>query len=91
MAIDVGDGVGALVLYAGAERAGLEVEIHPIGQPELRRHVWVLEREVGSATVFAAVFGSLDEGRYGICAVKGGEAVSEVAIAGGTVTEARWA
>jgi len=105
VAIDVGDGFGALVLYAGAERGGLEVEIFPDAEPNRRQHVWVLERELGKAanaanagkaakagkaTVFAAVFPSLPEGRYCICDAKGGVPTQQVDVAGGTVTEARW-
>jgi hypothetical protein len=88
--VDIGDGVGALVLHADADREWLEPEIHPIDEPDKRQHVWVLERLVGSGTVFAAVFPSLPEGRYGVCAPDGVAAAQEVEIVGGTVTEARW-
>jgi hypothetical protein len=89
VAVDVGEGVGALVLFAGAEREGLEPEIHPVGEPAARQHVWVLERAVGSGTVHAAVFPSLAEGRYAVCSPEG-LAAQEVDITGGRVTEARW-
>lgn len=89
IAIDVGEGMGALVLYADAERQWMEPEIHPVGRAEERQHVWVLERLVGSGSLYAAVFPSLPEGRYAICS-PGGESAQEVEITGGTVTEARW-
>ncbi|MGO8876808.1 MAG: hypothetical protein ACLQNG_13715 [Acidimicrobiales bacterium] len=89
VAIDVGEGIGALVLYADAEREWMEPEIHPVGHAGERQHVWVLERLVSSGSVYAAVFPSLPEGRYGICSPSG-ESAQEVEITGGTVTEARW-
>lgn len=87
--VDVGDGVGALVLYAEPDREWLEPEIHRIEEPAQRQHVWVLERIVGSGSVYAAVFPSLPEGRYGICSPDGVTA-QEVEIVGGSVTTARW-
>jgi hypothetical protein len=77
------------VLYAEAGREWLEPEIHPEGEPGRRQHVWVLERIVGSGSVYAAVFPSLPEGRYGICS-PAGETAQIVEITGGKVTEARW-
>jgi hypothetical protein len=87
--VDVGEGVGALVLHAAADREWLEPEIHPADDPSARQHVWVLERIVAAGSVYAAVFPSLPEGRYGICSPSG-ETAQEVEIVGGTVTEARW-
>jgi len=85
IAVDIGEDVGALVLYAGPEREWLEPEIHPVGKPAARQHVWVLERVVGSGTVYAAVFPSLRQGRYGVCSPDGVTA-QEVEITGGKVT-----
>ncbi len=88
--VDVGDGYGALVLYAGADRVGLEPEIHPVGRPADRQHVWVLERDTaGPSPVFAAVFPSLPAGRYAICS-PGGEPTQEVDVVDGAITEAHW-
>jgi hypothetical protein len=89
--VDIGPGVGALVLYADRDREGTEVEIFPGGVPEERQHVWVLPRELGvGGTVSAAVFPSLQEGKYMVCVDKGGEGVQEVEVVGARVTEARW-
>jgi hypothetical protein len=88
--VDVGEGVGALVLYADADREWLEPEIHPVDEPDRRQHVWVLERVVASGSVYAAVFPSLPEGRYGVCSPAGVPASQEIVITGGKVTEARW-
>jgi hypothetical protein len=88
--VDIGDGVGALVLYSDVDREWLEPEIHPLDEPDRRQHVWVMERLVASGSVFAAVFPSLPEGRYGVCSPDGAPAVQTVEIIGGEVTEARW-
>jgi len=87
--VDIGDGIGALVLYADADREWMEPEIQPIEDPSARQHVWVLARIVGSGIVYAAVFPSLPEGRYGLCA-PGGVTTQEIEIVGGAVTEERW-
>lgn len=89
VAVDVGDGRGALILYAGPEREWAEPEIHPIDEPARRQHVWVLERLVGVGSVYAAVFPSLPEGTYGICSPEG-ETTQQVDVVSGQVTTARW-
>lgn len=88
--VDVGDGYGALVLYAGADRVGLEPEIHPVGRPADRQHVWVLERETaGPGRVYAAVFPSLAAGRYVICSPQGAP-TKELEVVDEEITEAHW-
>ena len=88
--VDVGGGYGALVLYSEADRMGLEPEIHPVGQPADRQHVWVLERDTAAPDpVFAAVFPTLRAGRYAICS-PAGEPAQEVDVLDGAVTEAHW-
>jgi hypothetical protein len=88
--VDVGGGYGALVLHSEADRVGLEPEIHPVGVPAARQHVWVLERVTAApGQVFAAVFPSLLAGRYAICS-PAGEPTQEVDVLDGKVTEVRW-
>jgi hypothetical protein len=89
VALDIGEGTGALVLYADAEREWLEPEIHPIDNPQARQHVWILARIVASGMVYAAVFSSLPEGRYGVCSPDGVTA-QEIEVVAGAVTEAQW-
>jgi hypothetical protein len=91
--LDIGDGVGALVLYADADAAGLEIEITPAGRDEQRSHVAVLARPgvPGSAgqPIFAAVYPTLEAGRWNLWTPGGGVAMS-VDVTDGAVTEARW-
>lgn len=85
--LDIGDHVGALVLYAPEALLGHEVELAPEVEPTRRVHTVVREWRIGSRRRFPAVFASLGAGRYRICAH--GSAVV-VTIAGGAVTEADW-
>jgi hypothetical protein len=85
--LDIGDHVGALVLYAPEAFLGHEVELAPEIEPTRRVHTVVREWRIGSRRRFPAVFPSLDTGRYRICAH--GPAAF-VTIDGGAVTEADW-
>jgi hypothetical protein len=87
--INVGEHTGALVLASSEERAGIEVEIHPVSRPGARTHVWVLPREARDGVVYAAVFPSLATGDYAILDVDGSIA-SVVAVPPNQVTHATW-
>jgi ABC-type Zn2+ transport system substrate-binding protein/surface adhesin len=88
--LDVGEHTGALVLRSSPARRGLEVEIHPDGQPDLRTHVWVLPREGrDGTTVFAAVFPRLTPGNYAVLEPDG-QVATRVAVPAGVVTFPEW-
>jgi hypothetical protein len=87
--IDVGEHTGALVLSSNEERAGIEVEIHPVSRPEARTHVWVLPREGRDGVVYAAIFPSLASGDYAILDVDGSIA-RVVSVPANQVTHATW-
>jgi hypothetical protein len=88
--LDVGANAGALVLGATAQRAGLEVEIHPDDAPERRQHVWVLPREGrGGSIVYAAVFASLPPGRFAVLETDG-TVCCTVSVEANQVTYAQW-
>jgi hypothetical protein len=87
--IDVDDEHGALVLTSSSDRAGLEVEIEPLGDPHRRTHVYVLPRSTGASVVHAAVFASLPAGSYTILDVHG-EPCGEVDVTPGRATSAEW-
>jgi hypothetical protein len=88
--LDVGAHAGALVLRSSAQRAGLEVEIHPAAAPERRQHVWVLPREGREgATVYAAVFPSLAPGPYAVLETDGTVRCT-VSVPANEVTYAEW-
>jgi hypothetical protein len=85
--LDIGDHVGALVLYASESLLGHEVELAPDIEPTRRVHTVVREWRIGPRRRFPAVFPSLATGRYRICAPG---AAAFVTINGGAVTEADW-
>jgi hypothetical protein len=87
--INVGEHTGALVLASSESRSGTEVEIHPVGEPNARTHVWVLPREGRDGIVYAAIFPSLECDDYAILGVHG--AIDDViTVLPNRVTHARW-
>jgi hypothetical protein len=64
VALDIGAGRGALVLYPSERFRGREIEISRVGSGERRVHTGVHERRAQAASLLTAVFGSLPEGDY---------------------------
>lgn len=64
VALDIGAGRGALVLYPSERFRGREIEISRIGAGERRVHTGVHERTADSRRLLTAIFGSLPAGRY---------------------------
>jgi hypothetical protein len=87
--INVGEHTGALVLASSSSRSGIEVEIHPVSEPNARTHVWVLPREAPDGVVYAAVFPSLASGDYAILGLDG--SIAEViSVPPNQVTHTTW-
>jgi phosphoserine phosphatase len=87
--LDIGQDIGALIIYTDAELRGREIEVSPLGSAATRVHVEVLERRVNGRPVFAAVFPKLRAGGYeiwGISASPSGTA----SIVGGEITTVDW-
>lgn len=88
--LDVGPGVGALVLHTPAELDGQEIEISPLGASEARRtHSQVRERRTAGGTSFAAVYPGLASGDYTIWR-DAATAAGVVTIESGSVASYRW-
>ncbi len=88
--LDVGPGIGALVLHTPATLDGVEIEISPRGVPAARRtHSQVRERRTAGGVRYAAVYPGLSAGDYTIWADATTPA-GEVSIAGGSVTSYQW-
>jgi hypothetical protein len=86
--LDIGQDVGALIIYTKAELRGREIEVSPCGGAT-RVHVEVLERRINGRPVFAAVFPGLRAGDYDIWEnfpKRGGT----VTIVGGEVATVDW-
>ncbi len=83
--LDLGPGVGALVLRAGADLHGAEVEISPSGSDDERSHKQVHDRRIGGRSHYAAVFDRLPAGEYTLW-LDDRPLRREVAVAGAAVT-----
>jgi hypothetical protein len=84
--LDLGPGVGALVLHTGPDLHGAEIEISPKGSDEERSHKQVHDRPVGGRPHYAAVFDSLPAGEYTLW-LDDRPLRREVAVAGAAVTD----
>jgi hypothetical protein len=84
--LDLGPGVGALVLHTGADLHGKEIEISPIGRDEDRSHKQIHERLVSGRSLYGAVFESLPAGEYTLW-LDGMPLRHDVAVAGAAVTD----
>jgi hypothetical protein len=87
--LDLGDGVGALIVYTDPGLLGVEVEISPAGDDGDRQHKEVLRRAMGPATANVLVYDNLAEGDYTLW-------IDDVAVArgahvsSGSVAELDW-
>ena len=84
--LDLGPGVGALVLHADADLHGAEIEISPSGSDEERSHKQVHERPAAGRPLYAAVFDRLPAGGYTLW-LHGRRLRRDVVVAGATVTD----
>jgi hypothetical protein len=84
VALDIGDGRGALVIYPSERFRGSEIEISRSDGGTPRTHTGVHERSTYAGSVLTAIFGSLPAGEYVIC-----DSGEHVTIRDGEVTELR--
>lgn len=87
--LDIGGGLGALVVHWDASHLDTPIEISPTGRDAERQHQHILERPMPEATFYAAVFDSIAEGSYTLW-VGDEPHAREVEITGGKVTELHW-
>ena len=87
--LDIGDDLGALIIYTRPEMAGKQIDVSPRDRPWARVHTDVLERRANGNPVFAALFLALAEDDYFIWGASS-EPIGEFSIAGGQVTEVNW-
>ena len=83
--LDIGEDVGALVLYTPPELHGKEIEVNPIGSDASRVHSAVLERSLGDRVFYAATYPELPAGEYQVCCT----GAPHFTITPGAVTEVR--
>jgi hypothetical protein len=91
--LELGPGIGALVLHTPPELDGAEIEISPVGQSEgvagHRTHSQVRQRITPGGTQFAAVYPGLAIGDYTVWQDKNTPALT-VTIESAKVTSAKW-
>ncbi len=88
--LEIGGGVGALIVHADRELHGLEIEISPAEDDERRSHKEVLERDAGSQSAYTAVFDQLPAGTYTLWS-EGVARVRGVNVPDGQIAELDWA
>ena len=87
--LEIGDDLGALIVYTDPDLHGTEIEISRRGEDERRSHKDVLERSRSGAPSFAAVFDRVEQGSYTLW-LDGSPRARDVTIRGGAVTELDW-
>jgi hypothetical protein len=88
--LNLGAGVGALVLFTLADLDGAEIEISRGDDPGARRtHAQVRPRRLAGQTRYAAVYPDLPAGRYTIWRDQHTPAAA-VTVTGGQVTSCHW-
>jgi hypothetical protein len=88
--LDIGAGVGALVVYTPDDLAGRELFVEGVhGAAPLHAHTLVRPRDLPAGRVFAAVFAALPAGRYRLSGAAP-RADREAVVTGGRVCELDW-
>jgi hypothetical protein len=84
--LDIGQDIGALVVYTRAELVGKEIEVSLKASDEKRIHTAIHERRANGRTLYAGLFLALPAGEYIIWV----HPSCEVTISGGAVAEVNW-
>ncbi len=87
LVLDIGAGVGALILYAPEAALGAEVEVSRPGDAR-RAHTVIRRRHVLGRDIVAGVYPALEEGDYVVWSLRGTRA-GTASVRGGRVTELR--
>jgi hypothetical protein len=87
--LELGPGIGALILFTPAELDGREIEISRSGSDGRRTHSQVRPRHMVSVTKYAAVYPDLAAGSYTVWA-DAARPAGQVVVAGGRVTNWSW-
>jgi hypothetical protein len=83
--LELGPGVGALVLRTGPDLHGAEIEISPAGRDGERSHRQVHERPVAGRPLYGVVFEALPAGEYTLWLAD--EPLRRAAVREATVTD----
>jgi hypothetical protein len=84
--LELGDGIGALIVHTDPALLGTEVEISRAGEDERRQHKEVLERVADGRSTYALVYDNLAEGDYTLW-IDGVAWARDVHVASGEIAE----
>jgi hypothetical protein len=87
--LNIGAGVGALVIHTPGSLHGHEIEVSPVADPAARTHAAVRARYVRGGVLWSVVIDNLAEGRYVVWRDPS-TPLAEVDVTGGFVTEYEW-
>jgi hypothetical protein len=87
--LNIGAGIGALVINTPGRLHGHEIEVSPVGDAAVRTHAAVRARYVASGVCFSVVIDSLPAGRY-VVWQDPVTPLTEVDVPGGAVAEVTW-
>ena len=88
--LELGAGIGALILHVPAELNGTEIDISRSGEPGApRTHAQVRERPAGGAVSYAALYPGLEPGTYSVWRDERTVATT-VTVTGGQIASCRW-
>lgn len=87
--LDIGDDIGALVIYTPPAFHGLEIEVCRAADGSQRVHTAVLERHANGQAIYAALFRELPAGDYTILDTTP-LYPNHVTITGGVIAEVDW-
>jgi hypothetical protein len=87
--LEIGEDLGALIVYTDSSLHGTEIEISPAGADDLRSHKDVLERSRANRPAFTAVFDQLPEGTYTLW-VDGVARARGVSVSAAAIAELDW-
>jgi len=87
--LEIGPGLGALIVRTDATMHGVEIEISPTDDDTRRSHKQVLERSVGDRPAYTALFDQLPPGTYTLW-TEGVARVRGVAVHSEAIAELEW-
>jgi hypothetical protein len=86
LVLDIGDNIGALVLYAEESCLGREIDLTPVGAARSHHlHTMIRRRRAFEREFVAGVYAEVVEGEYIVWGLDG-HPLGQVAITGGHVT-----
>jgi hypothetical protein len=89
LVLDIGDEVGALILYADESCLGMEIDLTPVGAPRSHHmHTMIRRRRAVDREFIVGVYPELVEGNYTVWGIDG-HPLGDVMIRGGQVSEFR--